>query len=81
MLVYRVFKPPMEVMEGKLNETYLLWICKNAEKVQGVTFSESGGSVVNRDGRHTTLVQINEFYPQILLKIATYFYKKIAILT
>ena len=81
MLVYRVLKPLMEVMEGKLNETYLLWICKNAEKVQGVTFSESGGSVVNRDGRHTTLLRVNGFYPQIILRIATYFFKQITILT
>ena len=66
---------------NQFESTYLLWICKNAEKVQGVTFSESGGSVVNRDGRHTTLIQLNGFCPQIILKIATYFFKQITILT
>ena len=46
-----------------LESTYLLWICRNAEKVQGVTFSESGGSVVNRDGRHTTLSKWLKYLP------------------
>ena len=37
---------------GLCKKTYLRGLSKVAEKVQGVTFSESGGSVVNRDGRH-----------------------------
>lgn len=51
----------------------LRWLtcCKSeeiAEKVQGVTFSESGGSVVNRDGRHAALPYWDSFLSVIYLQ-------------
>ena len=51
----------------------LEWLtcCKSeeiAEKVQGVTFSESGGSVVNRDGRHAALPYRDSFFSVIYLQ-------------